>query len=61
MAGKDDASSKANGVSKSEEKGKGKVEDLKDQKNDAEKKDTEGKPADGKLLPPGAYLPVRMG
>jgi hypothetical protein len=61
MAGKEDAPSKANGVSKSEEKGKGKAEDIKDVKSDADMKDIEGEKKDEKkLLPPGSYACVSM-
>lgn len=55
MAGKEDAPSKANGVSKSAEKGKEKAEDLKDVKGGADMKDIEGeKKDDKKILPPGS-------
>ncbi len=52
MAGKEDGPSKANGVAKPDDKGKGKVEDLKDHKNGEEKTD-KTKGGDKKLLPPG--------
>lgn len=58
MAGKEDGPSKANGVAKAEEKGKGKVEDLKDQKTDQEMKDGEGESKNEKLLPPGSHAHV---
>ena len=55
MAGKEDGPSKANGVSKSEDKGKEKVDDVKDQKDEAQaEKSADGKAANGeKILPPG--------
>jgi hypothetical protein len=56
MAGKEGGPSKANGVTKPDDKGKGKVGDVKDRKHEQEKKgkDPEGKRGeDEKLLPPG--------
>jgi len=54
MAGKEDGPSKANGVSKADDKGKGKVEDLKEQQGaDQEMKDKDVEEKDGKVLPPG--------
>jgi hypothetical protein len=62
MAGKEDGTSKANGV-KPDDKGKGKVEDLKEQQNpDQDMKDKDTNEKDGKVLPPGiaslqAFIP----
>ena len=59
MAGKEDGPSKANGVAKAEEKGKGKAEEPKDQKADQEMKDGEETTKDEKLLPPGSDAHAR--
>ena len=60
MAGKEDGPSKANGVAKAEDKGKGKADDVKDQKPDQEMKDKDkdaSEAKDEKLLPPGTCTP----